>query len=69
MRKFLSDARDMQKKMTKAKKGKAELTKAVIVYREKFLDYQTDILKLLRASIQNGEIKPDWRSDVKVENK
>lgn len=33
MSKFLSNARDVQKKMSKSKKGKVELTKATIIYR------------------------------------
>mgnify|MGYP006995451455 CR=1 FL=1 len=69
MSKFLSSARDMQKKMSKTKKGKVEFTKAIVIYREKFQDFQLDILKLLKASIVDGNIKPDWRNDVKIESK
>lgn len=69
MTRFLSNARDAQKKSAKSKKGKVELTKATIIYREKFQPFQQEVLKLLKGCIENGAIKPDWRNEVKIENK
>lgn len=69
MSKFLSTARDMQKKMSKTKKGKVQFTKALVIYREKFQDFQIEILKLLRGCIVDGNIRADWRNEVKIENK
>jgi hypothetical protein len=54
----------------KPRKGEApKLTKGLVIYREKFQDYQIEMLKLLRSLIVNGEIRADWRSEVKIENK
>lgn len=40
MSRFLSNARDIKKKMSNTKKGKVEFTKATIIYRQKFQDFQ-----------------------------
>lgn len=48
-------ARESYKKVTKPKKGQVpKITKGLILYREKFQDYQIDVLKFLRGQIQNG---------------
>lgn len=63
-------ARDTHTKSTKPKKGEVpKITKGLIIYREKFQDYQLDMLKLLKSQIVNGEINPGWRNEVKAENK
>lgn len=68
--KFMIAARESYSKASKPKKGEApKLTRGLVIYREKFQDYQVDMLKLLRGLIVNGEIRPDWRNEVKVENK
>lgn len=63
-------ARDTYTRVTKPRKGEApKLTKGLVIYREKFQDYQIDMLHLLKTLIVNGEIRQDWRNEVKVENK
>lgn len=53
--KFMVAARDAHTKATKPKKGEVpKVTKGLIIYREKFQDYQLDMLKLLRSQIVNG---------------
>jgi hypothetical protein len=66
----MAAARDTFTKMSKPRKGEApKLTRGLVIYREKFQDYQLDMLKLLRSLIVNGEIRADWRNEVKVDNK
>ncbi len=68
--KFMVNARESYSKAAKPRKGEApKLTRGLIIYREKFQDYQVEMLKLLRGLIVNGEIRADWRNEVKVENK
>jgi hypothetical protein len=65
--KFMAAAREAYTKAAKPRKGEApKLTKGLVIYREKFQDYQIEMLKLLRSLIVNGEIRPDWRNEVKV---
>lgn len=40
MSKFLTKAREIKKQMSNTKKGKVEFSKATIIYREKFQDFQ-----------------------------
>lgn len=68
--KFMVAAREAHAKAVKPKKGEApKVTKGLVIYREKFQDYQLDVLKLLRSLVKNGEIPTDWRAEVKIENK
>ena len=69
--KFMINARDLYSKALKPKKGGEvpKLAKGVVIYREKFQDYQLLMLKLLKSCIKNGEIAANWRDEVKVENK
>lgn len=63
-------ARETYTKQSKPRKGEApKLTRGLVIYREKFQDYQIEMLKLLKSLIVNGEIRADWRNEVKVENK
>lgn len=55
--------------MAKAKKGKVDFTKATIIYREKFQNFQIDILNLLKTCVVEGSIRADWRNEVKIEDK
>ena len=60
-------ARESYTKASKPKKGEApKITKGLVIFREKFQDYQIYILKLLKSQIKDGEISADWRSEVKV---
>lgn len=60
-------ARESYSKASKPKKGEApKLARGLVIYREKFQDYQVDMLKLLRSLIVDGEIRADWRNEVKV---
>lgn len=64
------NARETYSKAAKPRKGEApKLSRGLVIYREKFQDYQVEMLKLLRSLIVNGEIRADWRNEVKVENK
>ena len=68
--KFMVNARDAKKKVSKPKKGgeAPKFEKATIIYRSKFQEYQLEVLKMLNSSIEpNGEIKEKWREDVKIE--
>ena len=61
--KFMISARDAYTKANKPKKGEApKVSKGIVIYRDKFQDYQLDMLKLLKGSIQNGEINAGWRN-------
>jgi hypothetical protein len=55
--------------VNKSKKEKTELKKATVIYREKFQEFQIEILKLLKQCIVDGNIRVDWRNEVKIENK
>lgn len=69
MARFLSNARDAYKKVSKPKKGKApEFKKATIIYKLKFVEVQLEVLKILRNCIVDGGIRSDWRNEVKIEN-
>jgi leucyl-tRNA synthetase len=68
--KFMIAARDSFTKVSKPRKGEApKLTRAMVIYRERFQPYQVEMLKLLKTCIVNGDIRADWRTEVKVENK
>ena len=68
--KFMIAARESFTKANKPKKGQApKITKGMLLYRQKFQDYQIEVLKFLRTQIKNGEINPAWRNDLKVDNK
>ena len=68
--KFMAAARDTFTKVSKPRKGEApKLTRGLIIYRQTFQDYQIEMLRLLKSLIVNGEIRSDWRNEVKVENK
>ena len=56
-------------KKSKPKKGDVKFTKATIIYRQSFQEYQLNTLKILSDCVVNGEIKQDWRNEVKIENK
>jgi len=63
-------ARDNYTKVTKPRKGETlKVTKGLIIYREKFQDYQLDVLKVLKSLVNNNTIPADWRNEIKVENK
>lgn len=63
-------ARDSFTKASKPKKGQApKITKGLIIYRDNFQPYQIDMLRLLKSLIVNGQIRADWRTEVKIENK
>jgi hypothetical protein len=63
-------ARDTFTKVLKQTKGESsKLTKGLVIYREKIQEYQIEMLRLLRSLIVNGEIRADWRNEVKAENK
>lgn len=63
-------AREAFSKAAKPKKGEApKITKGLIIYRDNFQPYQIDMLKLLKSLIVEGEIRADWRSEVKIESK
>jgi hypothetical protein len=56
-------ARENFTKVSKPRKGEApKITKGLVVYSDKFHDYQVEVLKLLRSLIVNGEIRTDWRN-------
>jgi leucyl-tRNA synthetase len=54
--KFMINARDSYTKSTKPKKGGEvpKVYKGLIIYREKFQEYQIFMLKLLKSQIKNG---------------
>lgn len=65
------EAREVYSKSLKPKKGQEalKLARAYFIYREKFQEYQVEMLKLLKSCVVDGTIKADWRSEVKIENK
>ena len=66
---MLEKIRDSFTQASKPKKGVApKLTKATVIYSEKFQHYQLAILKLFQGSIVEDRINPDWRKDFKIEN-
>ena len=69
--KFMVNARDLYSRALKPKKGGEipKIAKGTIIYREKFQEYQIQMLKLLSNCVKDGEIAPNWRDEVKVENK
>jgi leucyl-tRNA synthetase len=67
--KFLLNARDLLKKSSRGKKGQVKFSKATVIYREKFQDFQLAMLKLLKSCVKEGAINPDWRNEVKIDGK
>ena len=68
--KFMAVARESFTKASKPKKGQApKITKGLIIYRDNFQPYQIDMLRLLKSLIVEGQIRADWRTEVKIDNK